>query len=275
MNSAPSVLTKILEDKRRAVEKAKAQLSEEEFDHLIDSAWESAASGEGFRLATALRRKDRVNVIAEFKRASPSRGMIDGDADPSVRVREYEEDGASAVSVLTEELHFQGSAEDLQRVRAATSLPLLRKDFIMDPFQIYESKLFGADAVLLIVSALSQEQLEGFIEVADSLRIDALVEVHDKDEMARAVAAGARLIGVNNRNLKTFDVSLDVSRELILLKPEEALMVSESGITSRENIDELIQLGYDGFLIGEAAMKHGLGIFEGAERISDRAQQGN
>jgi indole-3-glycerol phosphate synthase len=208
------------------------------------------------RFRKALGRPDRVNVIAEIKRASPSKGVINGDVDVAETARSYQSAGAAAISVLTEESYFRGSLGDLRVARHAATIPLLRKDFIVEDYQIYEAAHAGADAVLLIVSALTSEQIKTFIKVAeDELGIDALVEVHSLNELETALECGAKIMGVNNRNLRTFEVSLDVSRELVRSKPDGVLMITESGISTAEEIAELHALGFDGFLVGEALMR--------------------
>jgi indole-3-glycerol phosphate synthase len=209
-----------------------------------------------FALSKALSRRGRINIIAEIKRASPSKGIINAEINVAEQARGYQAGGAAAISVLTEEDFFRGSLDDLVRVREAVDIPLLRKDFIVDQFQIYEAAAAGADAILLIVAALTEEQLNMLRAVArDELRMDVLVEVHTPAELETAVRAGADLIGVNNRNLSTFEVSLDVSRDIIRKKPAGALLISESGISTAAEINELHQLGFDGFLIGETLMR--------------------
>ena len=207
-------------------------------------------------LRDALIRNDRINIIAEFKRRSPSKGIINGDADPAAIARVYERGGVAAISVLTERDFFNGSLDDLQTVRQATSLPILRKDFIFDDYQVYESAAAGADALLLIVAALDDESLRKLRELAENeLAMDALVEVHTRDEMQRAVDCGANIIGVNNRNLATFGVSLSTSIELAGCAPAGTILISESGIETKEDINRLRDAGYDGFLIGETLMR--------------------
>lgn len=205
-------------------------------------------------LSDALRR-DEINIIAEIKRASPSKGIISGQIDVSETARIYEESGACAISVLTEENKFLGSLSDLEKVRQTVNLPVLRKDFIFDEFQIYQAKQAGANAVLLIVAILDEEKLKKLYEFAERLNLDVLVEVHTEAELEIASKIGAKIIGINNRNLRSFSVSLDVSRNLIKQAPKDALMVSESGISKREEIIELRELGFSGFLIGETLMK--------------------
>ena len=207
-------------------------------------------------LRDALDISDRINVIAEFKRASPSKGVIREGVEAVEIAGRYEAGGAAAVSVLTEEDRFQGSLDDLRDVRAAVKLPVLRKDFIFDEYQLYESAASGADALLLIVAALDDGKLARLRNITeDELGMDALVEVHDKDEMRRARKAGATLIGVNNRDLHSFSVSLEVSVRLAQDVSEETILVTESGLSSAGDLRRLRTLGYRGFLIGETLMR--------------------
>jgi indole-3-glycerol phosphate synthase len=210
----------------------------------------------GFRAALA--GTDRTNIIAEIKRASPSKGIIRASLDAAAQARRYVAGGAAAISVLTEPEYFQGSIPDLMNVRAAVEVPLLRKDFIVDEFQILEAAAAGADAILLIVAALSGQELERLRSFAeDELGLDALVEIHDAGELQRAVDAGASVIGVNNRDLRSLEISLDTSRQLAAAKPLGSVFVAESGMSSRAEIDELKGLGFDAFLIGETLMRSG------------------
>ncbi len=204
----------------------------------------------------ALSASERINIIAEFKRASPSKGVINAQIDATAQARQYMSGGAAAISVLTEPEYFQGSLDELVKVRQAVDTPILRKDFIVDEYQIVEAAAAGADAVLLIVAALPSKELGLLRRLAeDDLELDALVEVHNENEIQRAIDSGASVIGVNNRNLKTLGVSLDVSRQLIAIKPVDAVMVSESGLSSPDEINELRWLGFVGFLIGESVMR--------------------
>src|SRR5947207_13388598 len=197
-----------------------------------------------------------LKIIAEFKRASPSVGTIRADLSPADVARDYQHCGACAISVLTEEEHFAGSIADLTAVRSSTHLPVLRKDFIVDAIQIYEAAVAGADAILLIVAALDDDSLGELRKVAeDELGLDALVEVHTSDELRQALNAGAKLIGVNNRDLHTFEVSLNTSERLIAEAPRDKVMLSESGLQSAESLRRLHALGFRGFLIGEALMR--------------------
>lgn len=244
-------LQKILSAKRERVEAAKRAVS----PALIRGrAAEVRSTANAFRLSSALR-SNGINIIAEIKRASPSKGAINTGIDVAVTARAYETGGACAISVLTEEDFFQGALDDLRTARRTVDVPILRKDFIFDEYQIYEAAAAGADAVLLIVAALSAECLARMYEAAGSLGLDALVEVHDMDDLQTAQVIGASVIGVNNRNLHSFNVSLDVSRELIKHSTDGSLMITESGLSSAGEIQELRRLGFDGFLIGETLMK--------------------
>lgn len=199
---------------------------------------------------------DGINIIAEFKRRSPSKGVIRANADLEQIVKSYEAGGAAAISVLTEEDYFSGSLDDLRAVKKSVDLPVLRKDFIFDDYQVYESAAAGADAVLLIVAALEDEKLLALRKlIEDELGMDALIEVHTREEMQRAVACGAKLIGVNNRNLHTFEVSLDTSLSLAKEAPQDTVLISESGLNNANDLARLRDAGYRGFLIGESLMR--------------------
>jgi indole-3-glycerol phosphate synthase len=202
-----------------------------------------------FREACA--RPDRLNIIAEVKRASPSRGVLREDFDPVALACEYERAGAAAISVLTEEDHFQGALEHLGAIRRAVGVPLLRKDFLFDPYQVYEAAAAGADAVLLIATLLDAAQLRDLHQLAEELGLDALVEVHAPADVEKALAAGARLVGVNNRDLRTFRVDRAVSLEVARYVPSDVVLVSESGLSARHELEELRRAGYRAFLIGE------------------------
>ena len=206
------------------------------------------------RFRSALSRTDRVNVIAECKRRSPSRGVIRADYDAVAIARGYAAAGAAAISVLTEPTFFDGSLHDLEAVCSAVDVPVLRKDFIVAEYQLLEARAAGADAVLLIVAALSPRDLASLAGRATALGLDALVEVHDADELRDALDAGAQIVGVNNRNLRTLDVDLHASVELIASMHAGTLAVSESGITTAQDLRRLRGLGYQAFLIGERFM---------------------
>jgi indole-3-glycerol phosphate synthase len=196
-----------------------------------------------------------LSLIAEFKRRSPSAGAIDAQADVSDRARAYERGGAAALSVLTDEAHFGGSLEDLRAARAACDLPILRKDFIVDTYQLYEAAVSGADAVLLIARALGQEHLARLVETAGDLDLDCLVEVHDAEELERALETGAEVIGINNRDLDSGRVEVSTTYELMPDVPAGKTVVSESGISDRSELEELDRVGVDAVLIGEALMR--------------------
>ena len=202
-------------------------------------------------------RADGLGVIAEIKRASPSAGEIAPDLDPVGLARDYQAGGAAAISVLTEPDHFRGSLEDLSRVRDTVQIPVLRKDFILDPAQIYEARAAGADAVLLIVSILEQDRLQAFLGLTGQLGMSALVEAHDADEIAIAVGADADVIGINNRDLKTFAVDLGTAERLRGLIPAGVVAVAESGIRSAGDATRMAEAGFDAVLVGQAAASSG------------------
>ncbi len=213
-------------------------------------------------------------IIAELKKASPSKGLLRSDYRPAAIAETYAAAGASAISVLTDEEFFQGSLGDLHAVSQAVSIPVLRKDFILDPYQIVEARAFGADAILLIVAALNDADLRTLAETARELQLDILCEVHDRPELDRAVALGAPLIGVNSRNLKTLEVSPKVHTELVPYLPANVLRVAESGIRTPTDIERLLAAGYDAFLIGEALMRQpdpaaALALLTGVEYASE------
>ncbi|HEX9186680.1 MAG TPA: indole-3-glycerol phosphate synthase TrpC [Vicinamibacteria bacterium] len=204
--------------------------------------------------AAALTRPGRVNVIAEHKRRSPSRGAIREDLAPADVARAYETKGAAALSVLTDAPFFGGRMEHLVEARSACSLPVLRKDFVVDPWQVWEARAAGADAVLLIVAALGDAELRDLLAVAGEAGVDALVEVHDRAEIRRALAARARIVGVNNRDLRTLAVSLDTSLALAPAIPDDVVAVAESGIRTGADVRRLREAGFDAFLVGEHLM---------------------
>jgi len=245
------ILEQIIAEKRITVAAAKDLFSEAD---LRERAIAKRADARPHALREALNNQG-INIIAEFKRRSPSKGTIREHADAATIARSYQSGGAAAISVLTEENHFAGSLDNLREARIAVTIPILRKDFIFDEYQIFETAAAGADALLLIVAALDDEKLAGLLRLTeDELGMDALVEVHTKEEMQRAVAIGARLIGVNNRDLRTFVVSTQTSFDLASLAPAESSLVSESGLDPSA-VRELQAVGYKGFLVGEALMR--------------------
>ncbi len=251
MNDQLTILQKIFERKKIRVERSKQGF---EYGEFVQRARKFRNDEIPFRFSQAFSDRSIINIIAEIKRASPSRGVINDLFNIDEVARNYQEFGAAAISVLTEEDFFKGNIEDLIAARNLTDLPILRKDFMFDEFQIYESALIGADAILLIVAMLDDAKLEELYSLANGLGLDVVVETHNLDELARAAKLDAKIIGVNNRNLHTFEVSLDISKELIKAAPENVIMITESGLKTKGDIDELHELGFVGFLIGESLM---------------------
>ncbi len=240
-----SILAEILTHKQRELEEGPRRVSLTEMRRRA----QEVVSLRPFR--NALLAADFA-VIAEVKKASPSRGVMVKDFNPTQIAKEYTDGGAHALSVLTDRHYFHGDPAYLSQIKASTSLPLLRKDFIIDEYQVYESKVCGADALLLIVKALEQEKLVDLYQCARSEGLDVLVEVHSALEVERAVAVGVDLIGVNNRNLETFEVSLETSLKLKPLIPPEIVAISESGIRTNEDLQRLAGAGFHGVLVGES-----------------------
>ena len=246
----PATLDSILAATRRRVARAKA---EAEMGQMEREAAAHVPRGFGRQLRQAAGRG--VAVIAELKKASPSRGIIRADFDPAQLAGELQEGGASALSVLTDEEFFQGSLQNLRRAWSQVSVPCLRKDFIVDEFQLLESRANHADAVLLIVAALADSELRELCEGARRLALDVLCEVHDEGELERALAAGCDILGVNSRNLRTFAVDLQTPLRLAARLPAGVLSVAESGIHSAEDVRELRAAGYQAILVGESLMR--------------------
>jgi indole-3-glycerol phosphate synthase len=244
-----TILNDIVENTRAKLESKKAELPLAE---IISKLNELNLPKGAFK--ESLLNKDQA-IIAEIKKASPSAGIISEDFDPIKKAKEYEDFGASALSILTEEDFFQGSSEYLKEVKAITSLPILRKDFMIDKYQIYEAKLIGADCILLIASILNDDEIQSFVDLAESLELDYLIEVHDLNELKRVEHFSNGMIGVNNRNLKTFDVDLNNSINLKNAFNSNNLFVAESGIKSQDDIDTLKAHDIHVFLIGESLMK--------------------
>lgn len=249
MTAAPDLLGTIVAATRRIVD---VRRERESPAALETRASEASPDGPGFE--RALGTAGRVNVIAECKRRSPSKGVLAANYDPVAIAKSYERGGAAAISVLTEPTFFDGSLEHLQAVRRAVALPLLRKDFVVDDYQLLEARACGADAILLIVAALSQADLVRLQARAWEMGLAALVEVHDEVELTRAIDGGARLIGVNNRNLRTLTVDVEASYRLAARIPKDTVGVSESGLRSREDVVRLTAAGYRAFLVGERFM---------------------
>jgi len=196
-------------------------------------------------------------VISEIKKASPSKGIICENFDPVKIAKSYELNGAAAISILTDEKFFQGSLEYLSQIKTVVNIPLLRKDFTIDPYQIYEARAHGADIVLLIAAILDQNQIKEYLEIVGSLKMNAIVEIHNHEELDKVIDTGCNIIGINNRNLKTFEVDLSTTVELITYIPKDILVISESGISDPDDIRMLRKLGVNTFLIGESFMKSG------------------
>jgi indole-3-glycerol phosphate synthase len=249
-----NILSEILDRKRRTIAQLHADPSSRD---LRERALRIRKDANPHRLVQALESDSkRSKIIAEFKRRSPSAGIIRDDLTVNETVRCYERGGACAISVLTDEEYFAGSIADLCVARSSTTLPLLCKDFIIDPMQVFEAAIAGADAVLLIAAALDDMSLAELRTLAENeLGLDALVEVHNSEELNRALNARAKIIGVNNRDLRTFQVSLNTSERLIAEAPRDKIMVSESGLQSAESLVRLRELGFRAFLIGEVLMR--------------------
>ena len=243
-----NILEQIIRDKRAevALRKAVVPTGQLRASRLMERRPRSLAASLGQR---------PTGIIAEHKRRSPSRAVINQGCSVETVVKGYDLGGAAAISVLTDSKYFGGSLDDLLLARASTELPLLRKEFIVDPYQVLEARAHGADAILLIAAVLDPGAVRDLCREAHALGLEVLLEVHDREELERSLEGGADLIGVNNRNLKTFEVRLDTSRELISLIPPDVGRVSESGLVHPSQLLELQRLGYQGFLMGESFMK--------------------
>lgn len=244
------MLDKIIAQKREEVEQRKKVATITYLQQLI------ARQKPALDLAMALK-GDHIRLIAEVKQASPSRGMLSPNFNPIELARTYAEGGAAAISVLTEANYFMGSIEHLAAIKEVVGLPLLRKDFIFDFYQIYESRAYGADALLLIVAILSQEQLKELVSLSHSLGLRCLVEVHNEGEVERAVHSEAEIIGINNRDLNTLSIDINMTRRLRPLIPQERIVISESGIRSKRDIEKFRKWGVDAVLVGEALVTAG------------------
>jgi indole-3-glycerol phosphate synthase len=242
-------LSKIVAQKKQEVEAAKKRIPEKQ---LIQDALTLSRTRRPFM---GNLERPGVNIIAEIKRASPSKGLICPKLDPAAYASDYEKGSAAALSVLTDTPYFQGSFEDFKTARAAVSLPVLRKDFLISSYQIYESLMLGADAILLIVRILSPEQLKDYLSLSKELNLDALVEVHSAEEIEAANFAGAKLVGINNRNLSSFETNIENAVNMVSLLNPDQIPVAESGIRGREDIETLQQAGIHNFLIGESLVR--------------------
>jgi indole-3-glycerol phosphate synthase len=246
VKAIPDILAQIVEQK-------KLELVRRD-DGMERRAEESIAVRRDFEGALSIH---TPAVIAEIKRASPSKGILATDFDPPALARAYQQGGAAALSVLTDEKHFQGNLSDLESARSAVELPALRKDFTIDPYHVHQAAAHGADAILLIAAILSERQMRDFRELAEHYGMSALVEVHDDEELKPALASGARIIGVNNRDLRTFQVDLGVSLRLASKIPSSVIKVAESGIHTAADVRQLRAAGYNSFLVGEHLMRSG------------------
>jgi len=244
-----TVLDRIVDDTREEVKRRRKAVPLKDLENALEHR------AEGFRPFSEALTRPGVSLIAEHKRRSPSAGQIRNGAKVADVVRAYEKGGAAALSILTEPFHFGGSLDDLREARASATLPVLRKDFIVDKYQLYEAVAAGADAILLIVAALDDKHLGRLLHEATALDLDALVEVHDEKELERALEVEADVLGINNRDLSDFTVDIERTYELLADVPAGKTVVSESGFSTREQLDELERVGVDAVLIGERLMR--------------------
>ena len=243
------ILTKIIEEKKREIEVAKEKRP------LLALQKQLAVLPSGRNFKAAISREHEINLIAEIKKASPSSGVLRQDFNPVKIAQIYRAYGARAISILTDEKFFSGKLEYLEAVRRDVYLPILRKDFILDKYQLYESKLFGTDAVLLIAEILSRSELFNFLEICKNLKLDAVVEVHGEEDIKKALSVDSQIIGINNRDLHTFKVDLEITSNLIGAVPKDKVIISESGISTYEDVMFLKSLGVNAVLIGETFMR--------------------
>ena len=246
------ILNNIVEEKKKEIETAKKRIPQKD---LLDSLRDRQTHQKPHFFKHSLAKRNHIHLIAEVKKASPSAGVLREDFDPLKIALAYEANGASAISVLTDEKFFQGQISHLEKIKKNVHLPVLRKDFIIDEYQIYESILKGADATLLIADLLTAEELKGFLAIGKENKFDFLVEVHSEEDVQKALDAGCDIIGINNRDLHTFKVDVHTTTRLINAIPHDKIRVSESGIRTRENVSYLRSLGVDAVLIGEVFMR--------------------
>lgn len=252
MSDTPDILKKIVARKREEIAERQQQVSLDELKAQLDAA----SPPRGF--VNAIRRKidaGQAGVIAEIKKASPSKGVIRENFVPEQIAKSYEQGGAACLSVLTDIDFFQGADEYLKQARAACSLPVIRKDFIIDPYQVYEARAMGADCILLIVACLEDEQMKELSELANSLGMDVLIEVHDEEELQRSLPLNQPLVGINNRNLRSFEVGLDTTLRMLEQIPGDRIVVTESGIHTPGDVKLMRENSVNAFLVGEAFMR--------------------
>ena len=252
MSTTPDILKKILSRKAEEVADRKAKISQRELESRLATAPPVRGFVEAIEEAIE---EGQAAVIAEIKKASPSKGIMREHFVPAEIAESYARHGATCLSVLTDIDFFQGSDEYLQQARTACSLPVIRKDFMLDPYQLYEARVMGADCILLIVAALNDSQLRELTDLAGQLRLDVLVEVHDREELERALELDTTLVGINNRNLRTFETSLNTTIELLDDIPDGRIVVTESGIHTREDVALMREHAVNAFLVGEAFMR--------------------
>jgi len=251
-SNTPDILVKILNRKREEITERSATVSIEQLKQQCQSA--DAVRGFIKSIENKIANKQSA-VIAEIKKASPSKGLLRESFEPAEIAKSYADNGAACLSVLTDKDYFQGDEEYLKQARAVCTLPVIRKDFIIDPYQVYEARAIDADCILLIVAALDDETLQSLFDLAHELGMDVLMEVHDKDEMRRALKTGARLIGVNNRNLRNFDTSLDTTLSMLDMVSDNHILVTESGIHTKDDVQLMRENKVNAFLVGEAFMR--------------------
>lgn len=246
------ILEKIISKIKEDLELKKQEKSFEDLENIVKNSSFDIKDVKKFLKASE---DEAIRIIAEVKKASPSKGIIKEDFKPLKIAKEYDENGANAISVLTEEHYFLGSLEYLKEIKKFTKIPLLRKDFIIDKYQILEALLYGADFILLIAKALEQKNLNELYAYARSLNLEVLLEIHDEDDLNKALNCGANIIGINHRNLSTFEMDMSLCNKLIPLIPKDKIIVAESGVSNIEIIKRLHKLGVDAFLIGEHFMR--------------------
>jgi indole-3-glycerol phosphate synthase len=251
-NPPPDILVKILNRKREEIHERSAKVSIEQ----LKQQCESADTVRGFIKSIENKISNNQSaVIAEIKKASPSKGLLRENFEPAEIAKSYAEHGAACLSILTDKDYFQGDEEYLKQARAACELPVIRKDFIIDPYQVYEARAIDADCILLIVAALDDKELQSLFDLAHKLSMDVLMEVHDEQEMRRALKTGACLIGINNRNLRNFDTSLDTTLSMLDMVSENHILVTESGIHTKDDVQLMRDNNVNAFLVGEAFMR--------------------